>query len=1287
MSEGFSSSSIQELYQSLKEITNNADVELFEDRITKLDFESTDEPKHANDIIKDRFLRPSNALPWSLLDMVQDVPHTSSPEDCSGKLDYKELLKVPDPINRTSYQFKRTGLEGKISGYKEEVDLKEVANANASNSLSITRSINHNQNSVRGSTAQLPFTPGGIPMKSVKTGSEQNGSSTMANATKLLHKDGQGLFDIPEGMNRGIKPMDSPAENEDQNGQFKELKQLNEIDNELDIRIEANEAKLKEEEKSAKSISEEIMEEATEETTADNADDAEIDELLPIGIDFGRTKPVSKSVPVKKEWAHVVDLNHKIENFDELIPNPARSWPFELDTFQKEAVYHLEQGDSVFVAAHTSAGKTVVAEYAIAMAHRNMTKTIYTSPIKALSNQKFRDFKETFDDVNIGLITGDVQINPDANCLIMTTEILRSMLYRGADLIRDVEFVIFDEVHYVNDQDRGVVWEEVIIMLPQHVKFILLSATVPNTYEFANWIGRTKQKNIYVISTPKRPVPLEINIWAKKELIPVINQNSEFLEANFRKHKEILNGESAKGAPSKTDNGRGGSTARGGRGGSNTRDGRGGRGNSTRGGANRGGSRGAGAIGSNKRKFFTQDGPSKKTWPEIVNYLRKRELLPMVVFVFSKKRCEEYADWLEGINFCNNKEKSQIHMFIEKSITRLKKEDRDLPQILKIRSLLERGIAVHHGGLLPIVKELIEILFSKGFIKVLFATETFAMGLNLPTRTVIFSSIRKHDGNGLRELTPGEFTQMAGRAGRRGLDSTGTVIVMAYNSPLSIATFKEVTMGVPTRLQSQFRLTYNMILNLLRIEALRVEEMIKYSFSENAKETLQPEHEKQIKVLQEELQTIEYKSCEICDNDIEKFLELMLAYKEATVNLMQEMVKSPSILHILKEGRLVAFRDPNDCLKLGFVFKVSLKDAVCVIMTFTKPYKLPNGEPNHLIYFPKADGYRRRNFPKFQKTDFYMEEVPVTAIEVITKRKFAAPLGKVIKKDVAALNEFNAETNNILDGKTLKEAINIEKQGLKIHQILLDRTNIRDEIFKLKSIKCPNLSQHIVPKFKAHVIKKKIEELYHLMSDQNLSLLPDYEKRLAVLKDTEFIDQNHNVLLKGRVACEINSGYELVLTELILDNFLGSFEPEEIVALLSVFVYEGKTREEEPPIVTPRLAKGKQRIEEIYKKMLCVFNTHQIPLTQDEAEFLDRKRFAMMNVVYEWARGLSFKEIMEMSPEAEGTVVRVITWLDEICREVKTASIIIGNSTLHMKMSRAQELIKRDIVFAASLYL
>lgn len=263
-----------------------------------------------------------------------------------------------------------------------------------------------------------------------------------------------------------------------------------------------------------------------------------------------------------------------------------------------------------------------------------------------------------------------------------------------------------------------------------------------------------------------------------------------------------------------------------------------------------------------------------------------------------------------------------------------------------------------------------------------------------------------------------------------------------------------------------------------------------------------------------------------------------------------------------------------------------------------------------------------------------------------------------------------------------------EKKGsLKVHQQILERNNIKNEILSCQVINSPDLAEKFLPKYKAFMIKDEINNLRHLMSDQNLNLLPDYEKRLAVLKDAGFIDQNHNVLLKGRVACEINSGYELVLTELILDNFLGDFEPEEIVALLSVFVYEGRTREEEPPIITPRLARGKKRIEEIYTQMLKVYETHQIPLTRDEAEFLERKRFALMNVVYEWARGLSFKEIMDISLEAEGTVVRVITWLDEICREVKTASIIIGNSNLHMKMSQAQELIKRDIVFAASLYL
>ncbi|SMN22687.1 similar to Saccharomyces cerevisiae YLR398C SKI2 Ski complex component and putative RNA helicase, mediates 3'-5' RNA degradation by the cytoplasmic exosome [Maudiozyma saulgeensis] len=1283
-----SEASLEELYSSLKEITGGDEVQLFEDKITTFKDNSENASiEEINDNVRQRFLKPSNVLSWDLLDLIQTVPKHDALDYTSKKTNekynYYDFVQVPQPISKTSYVFKRKGISGNIVSHKEEVSLKEIAKANASNSLSLTRSIDYHNNNIRGSTAQLPFTPGGITMKS-DTVSDSRSSAT-ATATKLLHKDEQGLFDIPPGFTKGIQPkMDETSVNGEE---VEDIKQLNEIDNEMEVEREINENNTGSENDVQSQLTSIISQKS--ENAHDNKDNAEIDELLPMDVNFGRSVTKSKDLLKRKEWAHVVDLNHKIENFDELVPNPARTWPFELDTFQKEAVYHLEQGDSVFVAAHTSAGKTVVAEYAIAMAKRNMTKTIYTSPIKALSNQKFRDFKETFEDIDVGLITGDVQINPEANCLIMTTEILRSMLYRGADLIRDVEFVVFDEVHYVNDQDRGVVWEEVIIMLPQHVKFILLSATVPNTYEFANWIGRTKQKNIYVISTPQRPVPLEINIWAKGKLLPVITPSREFVESNFKEHKLLLSGDDSK-APSKNGDSKGGQRGgrggqRGGRGGQ--RGGRGGQQGGQRGGRGGSGSRGAGAVGSNKRQFFRRAGPNKKTWPQLVDYLRSKDLLPMVAFVFSKKRCEEYADWLDGVNFSNNKDKSQIHMFVEKSITRLKKDDRELPQILKMRSLLERGIAVHHGGLLPIVKELIEILFAKGFIKVLFATETFAMGLNLPTRTVVFSEIQKHDGNGLRDLTPGEFTQMAGRAGRRGLDKTGTVIIMAYE-PFSALSFKEITLGVPTKLESQFRLTYNMILNLLRIEALKVEEMIKYSFSENTNQTSKPEHEKIIKELQGQLESVKEYECDCCAVDLSKFLDTTNKYKEKTTLMMEEISKSNSVHRILREGRLIVFRDQNNDLRLGFIVRNSINQGVAVVMVFTEPNKLTDGETNNLVYLPDFTEYTKTAFGCFQEVPYFMDKVPYTSIELITAYNLKVPFASIIKQEPEVVEKFKFEMKIILKlSDRLKETSYGMKGSLKAHQYIQERENIRQEILSLKSSTCSKLPLHFIPKYKKYQIEEKINHLQHLMSDENLNLLPNYEHRLNVLQSAGFIDVNHNVQLKGRVACEINSGYELVLTELILDNFLGDFEPEEIVALLSVFVYEGRTREEEPPIVTPRLVKGKQRIQEIYKNMLAIYEENQVTLTQEEAEFLEKKRFAMVNVVYEWARGMSFKEIMEISPEAEGTVVRVITWLDEICREVKTASIIIGNSNLHMKMDKAQELIKRDIVFAASLYL
>ena len=833
-------------------------------------------------------------------------------------VDYTDLFELAPTQTRTIVRFTRGGLDGKVTGYKEVT--VPANSATAKNSTSLLRKPANRADFVRGAAGFFPFAPGGLDGvqavaaledKALQENQRLDGAQSNALSRVINFGADGGLLQVAPGFSRGLNFAKS-ATNVDG-------EEAEEIEETLGEQPKDTIKSDGENEPIRNGVGDDVH---GEENDFGDGSGEDIDSLLP--VEFPALEPhglLAASTTRKggREWAHMVDVNRNITNFRELVPNMAREWPFELDTFQKEAVYHLENGDSVFVAAHTSAGKTVVAEYAIALAAKHMTKAIYTSPIKALSNQKFRDFRHEFEDV--GILTGDVQINPEASCLIMTTEILRSMLYRGADLIRDVEFVIFDEVHYVNDLERGVVWEEVIIMLPEHVTLILLSATVPNTYEFASWVGRTKKKDIYIISTPKRPVPLEHYLWANKAMHKIVNADKKFLEKGWKEANDAFSGKDKIKPPAAVEPPpaqRGGANSRGGppqnqRGGQQ-------RGGPQRWGQQRGGAQqrgrgqpqqGRGNIARTGRGGGrTTAAQDRNIWVHLVQHLRKEDLLPACIFVFSKKRCEENADALSTLDFCTASEKSAIHMIIERSIARLKPEDRILPQIRRLRELLGRGIAVHHGGLLPIVKEVVEILFSKTLVKVLFATETFAMGLNLPTRTVVFSGFRKHDGRAFRDLLPGEYTQMAGRAGRRGLDPVGSVIIVAPGSeeaPL-VATLRQMILGDPTKLRSQFRLTYNMILNLLRVEALKIEEMIKRSFSENATQALLPEHEKQVKLSEADLAKIKREPCEICDIDLDMCHEASMAHQSQTLDLHLGLLKSPVGRRMFAPRRLIVFR-------------------------------------------------------------------------------------------------------------------------------------------------------------------------------------------------------------------------------------------------------------------------------------------------------------------------------------------------------------------------------------------
>ncbi|KAJ7292904.1 ATP-dependent RNA helicase [Mycena rebaudengoi] len=1175
---------------------------------------------HVHREIEEQLLLPQERLPHHWLPSYQ--VHWNSALSVPSLLTF---TPSPPPTNVSLFE---------LALFKHALQTPNPRASTGLTSTSLDRAPGPNKNFVRGRSGYVPFWPGGLE-DAVISGSTGPQSKT-------------GLKTVPPGFTRGLRLSGEDDPN---------LLDLDDIRDpvvaEDDLVVDTTP----------------YFDEVTEVSTSTGN---EIDQLLP--TTRSHLKPIKnprrrmQRIIQKRDWAHVIDVNTPLSNFHELVPEMAHKYPFELDTFQKQAVYHLEMGDSVFVAAHTSAGKTVVAEYAIALAEKHMTRAIYTSPIKALSNQKFRDFKQTFSASSVGILTGDVQINPEASCLIMTTEILRSMLYKGADLIRDVEFVIFDEVHYVNDAERGVVWEEVIIMLPDHVNIILLSATVPNTKEFADWVGRTKKKDIYVISTAQRPVPLEHYLYAGRDMYKIVDARRDFLALGYKEAGEALRRkqdkerEAAGLPPVQRVGARGAAVAQRGQ----QRGGPPGRGRAAptpvRG--------GRGGGGPPRTVHHAAD---KNLYVHLLGHLRKKALLPVVVFTFSKKRCEENAATLTNQDLCTSVEKSEVHVAIEKALARLKGSDKKLPQIGRMRDLLTRGIGVHHGGLLPIVKE----------------------GVNMPAKCVVFSGIRKHDGRSFRDILPGEYTQMAGRAGRRGLDPTGTVIIVANDSLPEQTTLQTMMLGTPGKLSSQFRLTYNMILNLLRVEALKVEEMIKRSFSENASQRLLPDQQKQVLEGEKTLSTLPKLSCDVCQPDINALYDDSFAIVASNQRLLNMAVGHPQGSKSLASGRVVVLRDghfrsnnlavllkqaPVATSESGVLEKVRTYFVLALVDADTKSRKL---DIDHLAVTPRWPP----TAASLQVTDgvYEVTAVPLTSISLVTGRMIKIDVDSIVDKHlISRMREALALLQDIANEwsttATIPEVDWARMRALDFQDTLRSRNAVAKRLETRACLLCSDFDHHYSILHGEKVLRANIANLKLAISDQNLELIPDYEQRIEVLQELKFIDENSTVLLKGRVACEINSANELVLTELILENTLANYEPEEVVALLSCFVFQEKTDVE--PAMSPRLEEGRAAILAISDRVGRIQDLHKVAVE----DFRSNLKFGLVEVVYEWAKGMPFEQITGLTDVAEGTIVRVITRLDETCREVRDAARVIGDAELFKKMEESQIKIKRDIVFAASLY-
>ena len=491
----------------------------------------------------------------------------------------------------------------------------------------------------------------------------------------------------------------------------------------------------------------------------------------------------------------IPDITKPVEDYPPA--DPAISYTFALDYWQQQAVAAIHRGDNVFVTAKTGSGKTLVGEYQIAYSLKQGKRVFYTTPIKSLSNQKYYDLKHLFPHASVGIMTGDIKSNPEADIVIMTTEILRNLLFKqntataglgiaGAISLDNVDAVVFDECHYINEPERGHVWEETLILLPPAIKLILLSATIDSPELFGAWIGAAKQRPIVLLKTSHRIVPLIHGVFdPTQKALPLIplkaGDEAPYDGAVYRDWLKSRDAHAKAADDWKTRVGNAAAS----------------------------GSSIAGAAGKVKIHNFTH------TLNTCVSELMKRDLCPALFFVFSRKECERYAAQVTG-SLIDSSDTASVKHIVKFHLHKYDDVLKHLPQYHQIVGLLERGIAFHHSGLLPLLKEIVELLFSRGFIKVLFCTETFAVGLNMPARTVVFLDLKKpQEGGGFRPLRSDEYIQMAGRAGRRGKDTRGIVIYMPSRNPIEPDEMRGVLSGAMHPLESRLQFHYDFITKAL----------------------------------------------------------------------------------------------------------------------------------------------------------------------------------------------------------------------------------------------------------------------------------------------------------------------------------------------------------------------------------------------------------------------------------------------------------------------------------------
>jgi ATP-dependent RNA helicase HelY len=875
----------------------------------------------------------------------------------------------------------------------------------------------------------------------------------------------------------------------------------------------------------------------------------------------------------------------------------AKRYPFALDAFQMRAIEALEADESVLVAAPTGSGKTVVAEFGIERALSRRRKAFYTTPLKALSNQKYVDFGRRFGAERVGLLTGDNSINGDAPVVVMTTEVLRNMLYEGSPTLGGLDVVVMDEVHYLQDPYRGAVWEEVLIHLPLTVAVVALSATVSNAEEFGEWLGALRGPTRVVIEE-RRPVPLENLYMVGRELHPMHVEQAGRPIANpylvSLDQKELRVHEFRRRA-----DGRRYETRR-----ARPREGH--------------------------RRFYV---PRRE---EVVERLAEEGMLPAIYFVFSRAGCDRSVGFLmdAGSRLTTDEEAARIGEVADLRTAWVEEDDLVALGYFRFREGLVAGIATHHAGMLPLFKETVESLFAAGLVKIVFATETLSLGINMPAKTVVIEDLWKFSGERHELLTPGEYTQLTGRAGRRGTDEIGYAVVLLQQQ----VPFDRVAGLASTRtyeLRSSFRPSYNMAVNLVRnYSPEEAHHLLNSSFAQFLADRGVVSLERQLERDRAFLDG--YHRSMACDRgDFAAYRRLRERAKRIREDARRARARgseqdTKDALARLRPGDVIVLPSGK---RRGLAAVTSVRDGRPTVLT------------------------EDRRFFRVSASDLLGRPDPVAKVDL--PRTGSARSARFRRDLASALADLRVERRGSQRGRRPPPDPVAEARAADLER----------EAAEHPCAGCPERKDHERWAERASKLEREIAGLERRIRGRTETLSRRFDRVLEVLRTLGYV-RGFSLTEKGERLRRIYGEGDLLLAEGLSDGLFDGLSPSELAGLVSTLVYEGRERQQvRLDLPTAALRDRYRRLERHYGAVRRAEEANQVELTRD----LD-PGFAA--TILGWAEGQNLDDVLMETGMAAGDLVRNAKQLLDLLRQVEE----VAEPAVAATAEDAQRRIKRGVV-------